>query len=106
MNRMEASLIGRVEGQVHNRSNAEIEALLLDLRPWLYRLALAITGDAESAEDAAQEALIRAHRHKNKLNEVDEPKAWLRTIVVRCAINAIQPTKPTAKEEPTHAQEF
>jgi RNA polymerase sigma-70 factor (ECF subfamily) len=75
------------------RSNAEIEVLLRDARPWLYRLALAITARPEVAEDATQEALIRAAKSWTKLQTVEDTPAWLRTVVVRCALTALKKTK-------------
>jgi RNA polymerase sigma-70 factor (ECF subfamily) len=72
------------------RTNVEIEALLRDARPWLYRLALAVTGRPEVAEDATQEALVRAAKSWEKLRTVQDPPAWLRTVVVRCAISAME----------------
>ncbi|MCO5296274.1 MAG: RNA polymerase sigma factor [Fimbriimonadaceae bacterium] len=55
----------------------------------MFRLALAILGSPELAEDAAQEALVRAARNRNKLAHVDDPKAWLRRIVVRCSLTLL-----------------
>ena len=49
------------------RTRAEAEALLIAQRPWLFRLALAILGTHDAAEDAAQEALFRAARSHAKL---------------------------------------
>ncbi len=77
------------------RTAAEVDALLRDARPWLYRLALAVTARPEAAEDATQEALVRATRSQEKLRSVDEPRAWLRKVVVRCAIDAHPRTPET-----------
>jgi RNA polymerase sigma-70 factor (ECF subfamily) len=89
---MEISLASYIEGATVRRTSEEIDLLLRDVRPWLYRLALAITTRPDVAEDVAQEALIRASRSRQKLMAVDEPRAWLRTIVVRCALTAISKT--------------
>jgi RNA polymerase sigma-70 factor (ECF subfamily) len=87
------------------RSNSEIEALLRDARPWLYRLALAITGRSELAEDATQEALVRAAKSWQKLGSVQDPPAWLRTVVVRCAITSLQTAKPGPPIEAAQQQD-
>jgi RNA polymerase sigma-70 factor (ECF subfamily) len=97
---MEISLVFDSNGISHSRSSAELEVLLRDARPWLYRLALAITASAELAEDATQEALIRATRSTQKLQAVDDPRAWLRTVTVRCAISAL-----SARHTPTDVEE-
>jgi RNA polymerase sigma factor (sigma-70 family) len=48
------------------------------------RLAFLLTGSAGSAEDAAQEAFTRVHRH---FDRVDNPPAFLRTVVVNVCRN-------------------
>jgi len=106
---MESSLASRISGMNPTRTTAEVDALLRDLRPWLYRLALAITARPDLAEDAAQEALIRGARSRDKLRQVDEPRAWMRRVVVRCAVDALTagPTQPettgTAYADPTES---
>ena len=89
---MQISLSSRIQSFALARSTAEVESRLRDARPWIYRLALAITASPEAAEDVAQEALIRAARSTDKLKSVEEPKAWLRTVVVRCAITSLKKT--------------
>ena len=54
-------------------------------RATVFRLALAITGDSDSAEDVTQEALIRIHRSERKLTSVDDPLAWVRRVTINCA---------------------
>jgi RNA polymerase sigma-70 factor (ECF subfamily) len=97
---MQISLATDRANLVVRRSNAEIEELLRDARPWLYRLALAITARAEVAEDATQEALVRAARSWEKLRAVDDVPAWLRRVVVRCSITALQKARPTSQPGP------
>jgi len=77
-----------------SRTAAEIEELLRDVRPWLFRLALAITAHPDLAEDAAQEALFRATRSAGILRRADEPKAWLRKTTIRCALTALTKVRP------------
>jgi len=100
---MQISLSSTIQSLTVKRTNAEIDTLLRDARPWLYRLALAITARADTAEDVAQEALIRAARSREKLRSVTEPKAWLRTIVVRCAISSLgQPAAAAQADKPVN----
>jgi RNA polymerase sigma-70 factor (ECF subfamily) len=49
--------------------------------PRLLRALAAMGGDAEAAEDAAQEAFVRAHRHG--LERLDRPGAWLLVVATR-----------------------
>jgi len=86
---MQISLAADMSRTSIRRSDLEIDTIIRDARPWLYRLALSITSSPEVAEDVAQEALIRATRSREKLRNIIEPRAWLRSVVVRCAITAL-----------------
>jgi RNA polymerase sigma factor (sigma-70 family) len=55
-------------------------------RDELYRIALRIVIDPDAAQDAAQDALLRAMRHWAK---IDEPLAWCRKAVVRRALSEV-----------------
>lgn len=67
-------------------ARGDFETLLGQLRPELYRYALWLTRDAQAAEDAVQEALIRAWRSWRRLRDAQAAKPWLLTIVRReCA---------------------
>lgn len=45
--------------------------------------------DADSAEDAAQEALVRAWRHRRTCSSPDAPDAWVRSISRREALRIV-----------------
>ncbi len=102
---MEISLASEKVTTTSVRTVAEVDQLLRDVRPWLYRLALAVTAHPEIAEDAAQDALIRANRSRHKLMAVTEPRAWLRTVVVRCALTRIQRAPPFPDIPPEISQD-
>jgi RNA polymerase sigma-70 factor (ECF subfamily) len=53
---------------------------LLAERTRLVRLCTALTGDAEAAEDLAQEAMIEAWRHRDRLRDHEGLSAWLSAI--------------------------
>jgi RNA polymerase sigma-70 factor (ECF subfamily) len=65
---------------------ADAEERLVDLARGqldrLYRLAGLLLGDAADAEDATQEALLRAWRSAATLRDADEASAWLDRILV------------------------
>jgi RNA polymerase sigma-70 factor, ECF subfamily len=46
----------------------------------------AMTGDRAEAQDAVQEAFIRAWQHRGKLDRAASPEAWVRTTAWRIAV--------------------
>jgi RNA polymerase sigma-70 factor, ECF subfamily len=48
----------------------------------------AMTGDLGEAEDAVQEAYIRAWRRWPRIRAYDNPEAWLRVVAYRIAVNS------------------
>jgi len=50
-------------------------------------LAGAITGSSLVAEDLAQEALVRAYKHWDKIGRYDKPGAWLRRVTINLALS-------------------
>jgi RNA polymerase sigma-70 factor (ECF subfamily) len=55
-----------------------------EYRP-LLRLAFALTGDAGTAEELVQEAMLRALRHWRKVSSYDKPGAWARRVLLNLA---------------------
>jgi RNA polymerase sigma-70 factor, ECF subfamily len=47
----------------------------------------AVTGDRAEAQDAVQEAFIRAWRRRASLDRDGHPEAWVRTVAMRLAIS-------------------
>jgi RNA polymerase sigma-70 factor (ECF subfamily) len=58
-----------------------------------YGLARWLLGNDQDAEDAAQEAYVRAFRHFDGWNGTN-PRAWLLTIVRRCCYTFLARTRP------------
>ncbi len=48
-------------------------------------IARGLLGHGAPAEDLAQECFVAAHRHWNRVSEYDDPKAWLRRVLVNRA---------------------
>jgi RNA polymerase sigma-70 factor (ECF subfamily) len=69
------------------RTAETYEAFFRREHPRIVALAIAICGPAR-AEDVAQEALLRAHRHWSRLCGYDKPGAWVRRVAVNLAISA------------------
>src|SRR5204862_381303 len=66
---------------------AAFEALVLAYQALAFRTALVIAGDATDAEEAAQDAFVKAHRALGRFH-ADKPfRPWLLTIVANEARN-------------------
>jgi RNA polymerase sigma-70 factor (ECF subfamily) len=57
------------------------------LRPLLFSIAYRMVGSVTEAEDLVQEAFVRFHQHGD---DVDDPKAFLTTVVTRLAIDHLR----------------
>jgi RNA polymerase sigma-70 factor (ECF subfamily) len=53
--------------------------------PRAVAVAYALTGSGAVAEDLAQESLLAAHRNWQRIGRYDNPRAWLRRVVVNRA---------------------
>ena len=48
----------------------------------LVRTLTVVAGDRESAEDAVQEAFVRAHLRWNRISRYDDPVGWIRRVAI------------------------
>ncbi|MDQ3037572.1 MAG: RNA polymerase sigma-70 factor [Myxococcota bacterium] len=68
-------------------------ALYLEHRPFLIGLAYRMLGSVAEAEDAVQEAFLRAHRTPRDgawSTDVESPRAWLATVVTRLCLDQLR----------------
>jgi RNA polymerase sigma-70 factor (ECF subfamily) len=65
----------------------EIERLVLAAWPNAYRLAYAVLGNRQSAEDVAQESCVILYRNITSLRDVSAFRGWFYRIVVREALD-------------------
>ena len=72
-----------------DRLDPRWEQLYAECRPPLYRAAAFLVGNAEG-EEVVQDAFERAMRQANFFDEVREPLAWLRRVVMRLAISRLR----------------
>src|SRR3954471_8347279 len=84
----------------------------LRLRALCLREAQRVLGRGAAAEDAAQEAAIRAWRQRRRCLTPDRPDPWVTTIARREALRIAAQSRETPCEEPdyqtvpTHAPEI
>lgn len=81
-------------------------------------LAWALTGDAGTAEDVAQEAFLRAHSHWDRVARLDVPGAWVRRVALNLATSMLRrrgrelralvrwQARPSEAELAPHDEEF
>jgi RNA polymerase sigma-70 factor (ECF subfamily) len=53
--------------------------------PHMVAIARALSPDRASAEDLAQDSFASAHRHWEKISTYDDPRAWVRRVMVNRA---------------------
>ncbi|HML75789.1 MAG TPA: sigma-70 family RNA polymerase sigma factor [Anaerohalosphaeraceae bacterium] len=72
-------------------------------------VAMHVLGNYHAAEDAAQEAFVKAYQQLGRLNRADAFGPWLMMIVRRCALDVADRKKPetsldAAGQLPAHQQ--
>lgn len=61
----------------------------------VFRIAMAVLGNTEDAEDVMQEAFIKAYRHLDRFRGESKFTTWLTTIAVNESIQKLQARKPS-----------
>ena len=75
--------------------------------PRIYRWALVITGDPDSADDVTQEAVIRAYRHFGTFRGDSSLSTWLYTITRNVAVGMMtRETGRNQRQEQISAEEM
>jgi RNA polymerase sigma-70 factor, ECF subfamily len=69
------------------QSESELEGLVRDHAQLVFRIVYSVLRNHADAEDATQETFLRAVRHRAKLSEIQDAKAWLARIAWRVAID-------------------
>lgn len=72
----------------------EAEGLLRAFEPALLRLALLLTGDRQDARDLTQETLTRAWSSRRRWTKVEQPRAYVRAILVNEARRSARGRRP------------
>ncbi len=74
----------------------ELERAVRDHARVVFQIAYSVLRNHADAEDATQETFLRAVRHRHKLAEIVDPKAWLARIAWRVAIDRKRARIPAA----------
>lgn len=80
-----------------------------ELRNFCFTQALRVVGTHEAADEAAQEAIVRAWRHRHSCRQPDAPHGWLRRIAHNEAVRvATRRPNEVLVDEPlqAHPDEF
>lgn len=70
------------------RDSAGFDAFYAASSRRLVGQVFAMTGDLGEAEDAVQEAYIRAWQHWPKIEKYENPEAWVRSVAFKLCVNA------------------
>jgi RNA polymerase sigma-70 factor (ECF subfamily) len=82
-----------------SRLQREFEARLAECGPLAFRIARGVLRNAADAEDVAQEALLRAYRKFDRLQDVTRFRAWLVRITFRLALDRWRSAKRRIQRE-------
>jgi RNA polymerase sigma factor (sigma-70 family) len=58
--------------------------------PQVVRLLRVVVQDAAAAEDLAQDAFVRLHRHWEKVSRYENPEAWIRRVALNRAFSQLR----------------
>jgi RNA polymerase sigma-70 factor (ECF subfamily) len=83
----------------------EFQARVLDSSRLAFRVALSVLKHREDAEDVAQEAFVRAHRHFSSIRDRDRFRAWLVRTAFRLALDRVRRAKRRTRHEDAARQE-
>jgi RNA polymerase sigma-70 factor, ECF subfamily len=61
-----------------------------EMRAFCFSQAMRVVGNPETADEAAQEAIMRAWRHRDRCRQPEKPFGWLRQIAHNEAVRAVR----------------
>ena len=80
-------VIDNTEGGHAVADHSGFEEFYVGTRHRLITYLYAMTGDRAEAQDAAQEAYVRAWQRWSTVSTFDNPEAWVRTVAYRLCLN-------------------
>src|SRR5919204_5536576 len=75
-------------------TRAAFERFVEEYGDRVYSIALRITGSPEDAEDATQDALLAAYRHREQFRGESGLATWLYRIAVNAALQRVRRRRP------------
>jgi RNA polymerase sigma-70 factor (ECF subfamily) len=77
---------------LHRRASAEDDQesfawFFTSEYPQVVRLLSVVLADPSAAEDVAQEAFVRLHRHWDRISRYESPEAWVRRVALNQAFS-------------------
>ena len=76
------------EAIVEELSSVAFEDFFRREYPALVALAAAVSRSPHTAEDLAQEAMLRARRHWDRVGAFDKPATWVRRVTINLSLNS------------------
>ncbi len=76
------------EATVEELSSASFEDFFRREYPAMVALAAAVSRSPHTAEDLAQEAMLRARRHWERIGAFEKPGTWVRRVTINLSLNS------------------
>ena len=83
-------------------SSKIFNSVILNSTDSLYRFALSILKEPESAEDAVQDCLTKIWNRRSNLEEIDNPQAWTFRVVRNHCLDVIRSSRRTEDLRDAH----
>jgi RNA polymerase sigma-70 factor, ECF subfamily len=83
----------------------ELEATVREHAHLVFRIGYSVLRNAADAEDAAQETFLRMLKHRHKIAELADRKAWVARIAWRVAVDRKRAQSPVSADLETVAAE-
>jgi RNA polymerase sigma factor (sigma-70 family) len=87
---MEASFMTHMRSSPPQTSFSAFERFFRAEYPVVVRIAFGVVGDAQAAQDVAQDVFISAFRRFPDPEDTDQARAWVRAAAAHTALNAIR----------------
>src|SRR5580700_11607435 len=87
---MEASSVTHLRSSPPQASFSGFERFFREEYPAVVRIAFGVVGDAQAAQDVAQDVFISAFKRFPEPGESDHARAWVRAAAAHTALNAIR----------------
>lgn len=71
-------------------AEASLDGLVREHARFVFRVAYSVLRNHHDAEDAAQETFLRVLRHRQEMDAVADPRAWLARVAWRIAVDRVR----------------